>query len=90
MILCNRTRLVVRAFQRNTIDAEIVLGQLAGKRVFLPRIPLCLLDDKMSPFMFNIKQFPIRVSFAMNINKTQGQTILYVGIYLPNPLFSHG
>jgi ATP-dependent DNA helicase PIF1 len=90
MVLCNGTRLVVRAFQRNTIDAEIVLGQLAGKRVFLPHIPLCLLDDKMSPFMFNIKQFPIRVSFAMNINKTQVQTILYVGIYLPNLLFSHG
>ena len=38
--LCNGTRLVVRAFQRNTIDAEIVLGEHAGKRVFLPRIPL--------------------------------------------------
>jgi len=29
--LCNGTRLVVRGFQRNTIDAEIVLGQHAGK-----------------------------------------------------------
>ena len=30
--LCNGTKLVVRGFQRNTIDAEIVLGQHAGKR----------------------------------------------------------
>jgi ATP-dependent DNA helicase PIF1 len=29
--LCNDTRLVVRGFQRNSIDAEIVLGQHAGK-----------------------------------------------------------
>jgi ATP-dependent DNA helicase PIF1 len=34
-------RLVVRNFQKNVIDVEIVLGQHAGKRVFLPRIPLC-------------------------------------------------
>jgi ATP-dependent DNA helicase PIF1 len=39
--LCNDMRLVVRNFQKNVIDAEIVLGQHAGKRVFLPRIPLC-------------------------------------------------
>jgi hypothetical protein len=38
--LCNGTRLVVRGFQRNSIDAEIVLGQHAGKRIFRPRIPL--------------------------------------------------
>jgi len=29
--LCNGTRLVVHDFQRNTIDAEIMLGQHAGK-----------------------------------------------------------
>jgi ATP-dependent DNA helicase PIF1 len=34
--LCNGTRLVVRGFQRNTIDAEIVVGDHAGKRIFLP------------------------------------------------------
>jgi len=88
--LCNGTRLVVRAFQRNTIDAEIVLGQHAGKRVFLPRIPLCPSDDEMFPFRFKRKQFPVRVSFAMTINKAQGQTIPHVGVYLPNPVFSHG
>jgi ATP-dependent DNA helicase PIF1 len=34
--LCNGTRLVVRGFQRNSIDVEIVLGQHVGKRIFLP------------------------------------------------------
>eukprot|EP00267_Zea_mays_P043643 XP_020395754.1 uncharacterized protein LOC109940586 [Zea mays] len=56
--LCNGTRLVVRGFQKNSIDAEIVLGQHAGIRVFLPRIPLCPSDDEMFPFHFKRKQFP--------------------------------
>nr|XP_051201884.1 uncharacterized protein LOC127315434 [Lolium perenne] len=73
--LCNGTRLVVRGFQKNAIDAEIVLGQHAGNRVFLPRIPLCPSDDEMFPFKFKRKQFPIRLSFGMTINKAQGQTI---------------
>ncbi|PWZ52035.1 1,4-dihydroxy-2-naphthoyl-CoA synthase, peroxisomal [Zea mays] len=88
--LCNGTRLVVRGFQRNSIDAEIVLGQHAGKRIFLPRIPLCPSDEEMFPFQFKRKQFPVRLSFAMMVNKAQGQTIPNVGVYLPEPVFSHG
>ncbi|KAM3292766.1 hypothetical protein ACQJBY_036439 [Aegilops geniculata] len=70
--LCNGTRLVVRGFQKNAIDAKIVVGQHSGMRVFLPRIPLCPSDDDMFPFSFKRKQFPIRLSFAMTINKSQG------------------
>ena len=88
--LCNSTRLVVRGFQRNAIDAEIVVGQHAGDRVFLPRIPLCPSDDDIFPFKFKRKQFPVRLSFAMTINKAQGQTIPIVGVYLPELVFSHG
>uniref|UniRef100_A0A8R7TGZ4 DNA helicase Pif1-like 2B domain-containing protein n=1 Tax=Triticum urartu TaxID=4572 RepID=A0A8R7TGZ4_TRIUA len=88
--LCNGTRLVVRGFQKNTIDAEIVVGQHSGMRVFLPRIPLCPSDNDMFPFSFKRKQFPVRLSFAMTVNKSQGQTIPNVGIYLPEPVFSHG
>jgi ATP-dependent DNA helicase PIF1 len=88
--LCNGTRLVVRGFRRNTIDAEIVVGQHAGKRVFLPRIPLCPSDDEMFPFQFKRKQFPIRLSFAMTVNKSYGQTIPNVAVYLPAPVFSYG
>jgi ATP-dependent exoDNAse (exonuclease V) alpha subunit len=88
--LCNGTRLVVRGFQRNTVDAEIMVGDHAGKRIFLPRIPLCPSDDEMFPFQFKRKQFPIRLSFPMTINKAQGQTIPNAGVYLPEPVFSHG
>lgn len=88
--LCNGTRLVIRDFQNNAIDAEIVGGQHAGMRVFVPRIPLCPSEDLSLPFKFKRKQFPIRLSFAMTINKAQGQTIPNVGVYLPEPVFSHG
>ncbi|XP_021974952.1 ATP-dependent DNA helicase PIF1-like [Helianthus annuus] len=88
--LCNGTRLICKGFQRNVIDAEIAVGQHAGKRVFLPRIPLCLSEDDMFPFKLKRKQFPIRLSFSMTINKAQGQTIPHVGVYLPDSVFSHG
>jgi hypothetical protein len=68
--LCNGTRLIIRGFQKNTIDTEIVLGQHAGKRVFLPHIPLCPSDDDMFPFQFKRKQFPIWLSFVMIVNKS--------------------
>jgi len=88
--LCNGTRLMVRALQDNAIDAEIVGGQHVAKRVFIPRLPLSPSDDISLPFKFKRKQFPVRLSFAMTINKSQGQTIPNVGIYLPEPVFSHG
>ncbi|KAL7607115.1 hypothetical protein Lser_V15G20674 [Lactuca serriola] len=87
--LCNGTRLICKSFQQNVIDAKIVVGQHAGKRIFLPKLPLSPSDDDLFPFKLKRKQFPIRLCFAMTINKAQGQTIPNVGIYLPDPVFSH-
>lgn len=36
-----------------------------------------------------MKQFHVRFSFTMTINKAQGQTISNVGVYLPDYIFSH-
>ena len=36
------------------------------------------------------KQFPIRLSYAITANKSQGQTSDKVGIYLNRPCISHG
>ncbi|KAI8644614.1 P-loop containing nucleoside triphosphate hydrolase protein, partial [Parasitella parasitica] len=35
-------------------------------------------------------QFPVRPAFAMTINKSQGQTLDFVGLYIPVSIFSHG
>lgn len=30
------------------------------------------------------------LAFSMTVNKSQGQTMNKVGIYLPDPVFAHG
>jgi ATP-dependent DNA helicase PIF1 len=42
------------------------------------------------PFRFTRKQFPIKVAFALTINKSQGQTLHKVGVYLPDNVFANG
>ena len=88
--LCNGTRLICHHFERNVIDAEIAVGEYRGRRVFLPRIPFTRLEGDKNPFPFKRTQFPIRPCFAMTINKAQGQTLEFVGLYLPEPVFTHG
>ncbi|KAG2570104.1 hypothetical protein PVAP13_7KG000663 [Panicum virgatum] len=44
----------------------------------------------MCPFVLSRRQFPVRLCYAMTINKSQGQTLQNVGLYLPRPVFSHG
>lgn len=88
--LCNGTRMVCKGFEPNIIHAEITSGQHAGQQVLLPRIPLLPAENDSFPFQFKRTQFPIRLCFAMTINKAQGQTIPFVGVYLPQHVFSHG
>ena len=88
--LCNGTRLFCRKLYRNFIDAEILTGQFMGTRVFLHRIPMKSAENSGLPFELTRRQFPIKLSFALTINKAQGQTIPRVGIFLPEHVFSHG
>ncbi|GJV18678.1 ATP-dependent DNA helicase PIF1-like protein [Tanacetum coccineum] len=48
------------------------------------------LSDKRLPLKIIRKQYPLSVSFAMTINKSQGQSLLKVGLYLARPVFTHG
>ena len=88
--MCNGTRLkVTKLFQYN-IEAEIVTGENIGKKVFIPRITLNTGESSSLPFILYRKQFPITIAFCMTINKSQGQSFDYVGLYIKRPLFSHG
>ena len=88
--LCNGVQLICRVFHRNLIDAEITVGHFHGTRVFIPRIPLKPSENVHMPFTLIRKQFPVKLAFAITINKSQGQTIPNVGIYLSQHVFTHG
>ncbi|XP_072088186.1 uncharacterized protein [Arachis hypogaea] len=87
--LCNGTRLIVHSLGRNVITADIVSGSNVGDRVFISRMNLIPSDSGL-PFKFQRRQFPLLLCFAMTINKSQGQTLSTVGLFLRRPVFSHG
>ena len=85
--LCNGTRLAVKKLMPNLIEATILTGKAKEEVVLIPRIPLIPTD---MPFEFKRLQFPVRLSFAISINKAQGQTFQVCGLNLEEPCFSHG
>ncbi|KAB2611981.1 hypothetical protein D8674_020013 [Pyrus ussuriensis x Pyrus communis] len=87
--LCNRTRLVVTQLFERIIKPKILTGANIGHKVFILRISLTSIENKW-PFIFKTRQFPIRACYAMTINKSQGQSLKQVGLYLPEPVFTHG
>lgn len=88
--LCNGTRLTCCEFKTHVISAKITADDFKNMHEFIPRIPLLSLPDEKLPVPFKRTQFPMRLCFAMIINKAQGQTLDFVGIYLRKPVFSHG
>ncbi|PIA56622.1 hypothetical protein AQUCO_00700758v1 [Aquilegia coerulea] len=87
--LCNGTRLIVTKLGAKFIQAKVITGNNIGRTFNINRIVLTS-DDPKSSFTITRVQLPIRICFAMTINKSQGQTLKHVGIYLPRPVFSHG
>ncbi|XP_055910737.1 uncharacterized protein LOC129945100 [Eupeodes corollae] len=85
--LCNGTRLSVKKLMANLIEATILSGKYRGENVLIPRIPMIPSD---MPFEFKRLQFPVRLAFAITINKAQGQTLNICGLDLEQPVFSHG
>ncbi|XP_031116659.1 uncharacterized protein LOC116020319 [Ipomoea triloba] len=87
--LCNGTRLIVTKLGNHVIEAQILCGNNAGTNVLIPRLALTPSDPRL-PFKFQRKQFPVMLSYAMTINKSQGQTLSHVGLLLKKPVFNHG
>ena len=84
----NSTTPVVRRVHTRVIEARFVTGCSLGTIVYIPRINSIKTNSQL-PFKFRRRQFPVRLVFAMKINKSLGQTTAKAGLYLPTHCFSH-
>jgi len=87
--VCNGSRGIVTQMSNHVIEIRLLGGDHAGKHVFIPRIKIEPTNTAV-PFPFFRLQFPLRLAFAMTINKSQGQSLKHVGLNLKAPVFTHG
>ncbi|XP_076037628.1 ATP-dependent DNA helicase Pif1-like [Oratosquilla oratoria] len=86
--LCNGSRVLVTNLKTNIIIGKTLGGSHRGEQVMIPRITLEASD---TPVNFKRKQFPVKLSYAMTINKSQGQTFNCCGVLLDTvQCFAHG
>ncbi|KAJ8935660.1 hypothetical protein NQ314_012709 [Rhamnusium bicolor] len=86
---CNGARMKVTRLGDLIIECELLTGERRGQKIWLPRIKMLARDSLIPREVIQI-QFPIRLAYAMTINKSQGQTLRTVGVYLRRPCFAHG
>lgn len=86
---CNGTRLQITHLCNQIVQARVIIGDTIGEIVLIRTMNLTPSDTKL-PFKMRRRQFLLPVAFAMTINKSQGQSLQQVGLYLHKPVFSHG
>ncbi|XP_028054182.1 uncharacterized protein LOC114258419 [Camellia sinensis] len=67
--LCNGTRLMASRCDTRIIEARILTGEKFGNLAFIPRISLTPSSAEI-PFRMTRRQFPIRLAYALTINKS--------------------
>lgn len=87
--LCNGTRLVIKEIGEYVLRVAVLNKNSQQQMEFIPRVKLATMEGQL-PFILIRKQFPVRLCFAMTINKSQGQSLSTVGVDLRKPVFTHG
>ena len=85
--LCNGTRLIFdKCIDNKLLQCRIVE---TSRVVLIPRISFIPKPSEY-PFEWQRRQFPVRPAFAITINKSQGQTLKFAGVWLRGEVFTHG
>ncbi|XP_055371975.1 ATP-dependent DNA helicase pif1-like [Condylostylus longicornis] len=84
--LVNGTKLIVTKVTKILLEAQKPYSNI---KHLIPRINFKFSIGCQGMEMIR-RQFPIKLPYAMTINKSQGQTLSRVGIDLRNDVFSHG
>ncbi|XP_074346733.1 uncharacterized protein LOC141685536 [Apium graveolens] len=86
--LCTGTRMIVTKCLRFCVECEVICGSFVGTRHFIPRMELAP-SETLIPLKLVRKQMPLQICCAMTINKSHGQSLENVGLYLPKSVFTH-
>ena len=87
--LCDGTTLQILSINHKVLRVKITNGSHIGNIGLIPRIDFIIPSETSLPSRTKRRQFTIRLCFAMTIKKAQGQSINNLGVYLPQPVFSH-
>jgi hypothetical protein len=87
--LCNGTRMILMDIKQHVLQCRILGGEHAGNVIFISRMSIEPSNEDLH-IPLSRRQFPVRLAFAMTINKSQGQSVMRVGLDLRIPVFSHG
>ena len=87
--LCNGTQMIFKKMLSPRLMVCRTVGQEVDRDVYIPRITLRP-KEKQYPFEWSRRQFPIKAAFSTTVNKSQGQTMRVVGVWLIDAVFSHG
>ena len=83
--------MVLVRMSRRVLEVRLIGGEHDGELALIPRITLAPMEGQTGlAFILKRMQFPLRLAFALTINKAQGQSAEHVGIDLRIPVFSHG
>ena len=87
--LCNGTRCTVASIAQSCLRVRISDPTLRNPYRLIYKTKLSASGDGL-PFTLYRQQFPVRLAYAMTINKAQGQSLSKVGIDLRQQPFAHG
>jgi hypothetical protein len=83
--LCNSTCFTLTGIRRQVLHVWLPNGSYE----LLPRINFTV-EEQGVPWVLQRRQFPVKLAFALTINKSQGQSLDEVGVDLRRPVFTHG